>query len=306
MSTRVAAWTSARRGWRTALDAQAWDGQWYRAGYLDDGTPIGTAGADECRIDLAAQAWSVLSGAGDQRRVAQAIASAERLLHDRDNRLVRLFDPPVHEGSPSAGRVQRLPAGVLWNGGQDNLAAVWMLMAVAELRDAAAAWRIFTAVSPAHRWADPALGPRYALEPYALARSVCSQAPHTGRGMGSWDSAAPGWMLRAAVESICGIALAQDTLAVRPCLPPHWDEVEVTIRHHGRSHRIVICADTPTLQRALEREEGARRFAVGQTLALDRLADGSVHLVDAASSSLAARQDQFEESPFTVARASDE
>ena len=303
---RAAAWTAARRGWRAALDSEAWDGEWYRRGYFDDASPIGSATADECRIDLSTQAWAVLSGVGDPRRVAQALASAERLLHDRDNRLVRLLDPPLQEAKPSAGTVQRYPAGVRWNGGQDNLAAVWMLMALAEQRDAAGAWRIFAAVSPAHRWHDPATGPAYALEPFAVAEGVCSQPPYLGRGLSSWHGAAPGWLLRASIESICGIALAQDTLAIRPCLPPDWPEIEVTIRHHGRSHRIVVCADAAALQRAREREDSARQIAVGETLALDRLADGSVHLVDAASSALAARQDQFEEGAFTVTRTTHE
>src|SRR5207244_6111150 len=30
---------------------QAWDGDWYRRAYFDDGTPLGSAQNDECRID---------------------------------------------------------------------------------------------------------------------------------------------------------------------------------------------------------------------------------------------------------------
>ena len=39
-----------------------WDGAWYRRAYFDDGTPLGSAANDECRIDTIAQAWAVLSG----------------------------------------------------------------------------------------------------------------------------------------------------------------------------------------------------------------------------------------------------
>src|SRR5512142_864798 len=45
-----------------ALNAGGWDGEWYRRAYYDDGTPLGSASSDECRIDAIAQAWSVLSG----------------------------------------------------------------------------------------------------------------------------------------------------------------------------------------------------------------------------------------------------
>ena len=43
---------------------QAWDGDWYRRAYFDDGTPLGSAQNEECRIDSIAQSWAVLSGTG--------------------------------------------------------------------------------------------------------------------------------------------------------------------------------------------------------------------------------------------------
>jgi cellobiose phosphorylase len=45
------------------LEAHAWDGEWYRRGYFDDGTPLGSKTSQDCRIDAIAQSWSVLSGA---------------------------------------------------------------------------------------------------------------------------------------------------------------------------------------------------------------------------------------------------
>lgn len=49
---------------RLALEANSWDGAWYRRAYYDDGSPMGSAENDECRIDSLAQSWAVLSGAG--------------------------------------------------------------------------------------------------------------------------------------------------------------------------------------------------------------------------------------------------
>ena len=48
----------------TQLEAaleQAWDGDWYRRAYFDDGTPLGSKENSECRIDAIAQSWSVLA-----------------------------------------------------------------------------------------------------------------------------------------------------------------------------------------------------------------------------------------------------
>ncbi len=74
MSARRAGWRSPKpcaRRWK----AQAGTVHWYRRGYYDDGTPLGSSESSECRIDVIAQSWSVIArrrgslacGAGDGR-----------------------------------------------------------------------------------------------------------------------------------------------------------------------------------------------------------------------------------------------
>ena len=58
-----------------ALERNGWDGDWYRRGYFDDGTPLGSATSAECRIDSIAQSWGVISGAADPARAARAMAA---------------------------------------------------------------------------------------------------------------------------------------------------------------------------------------------------------------------------------------
>ncbi|HEY3932464.1 MAG TPA: glucoamylase family protein, partial [Verrucomicrobiae bacterium] len=53
---------------RANIDANAWDGQWYRRAYFDDGTPLGSASNPECRIDSLPQSWAILTGAADAGR----------------------------------------------------------------------------------------------------------------------------------------------------------------------------------------------------------------------------------------------
>ena len=43
---------------QAALERDGWDGDWYRRAYFDDGTPLGSAANDECRIDSIAQSWA--------------------------------------------------------------------------------------------------------------------------------------------------------------------------------------------------------------------------------------------------------
>ena len=265
-TARAAKWQEARTALSTALDAEAWDGRWYRRGWFDDGSVLGTHSATECRIDLIVQAWAVLTGAAQPERAAQALDSAWRELHDRDAHLLRLLWPPLKDHQPAAGYIQAYPGGVRENGGQYNHAAVWALMASAHLGQAERAWAAFTAISPAHRHAH---GAAYGLEPFAVAGDIETAAPHAGRGGWSWYTGAAGWLLRASVESLCGVHLADGQLRVQPCLPPHWAQTRVRLQANGRRIEVLV-QRAPTGAGAVP-PAGYRTLVPGSTLALDEV-----------------------------------
>ena len=63
-----------------ALEAHAWDGDWYLRAFYDDGSLLGSSKNIECQIDSIAQSWAVLSGAADPVRAHQAMESVNKLL----------------------------------------------------------------------------------------------------------------------------------------------------------------------------------------------------------------------------------
>ena len=65
---------------------------------------------DECRIDSIAQSWSVISGAGDPERQAQAMRSLEEHLVREDARLLMLLTPPFDKTPKDPGLHQGLSA----------------------------------------------------------------------------------------------------------------------------------------------------------------------------------------------------
>ncbi len=267
---RAHAWEHAAVGWRRALRAQAWDGRWFRRAFFDDGSPLGSHVNAEARIDLIAQAWSVLSGAATTAQQALAMQSVDELLVDREHGLIRLLDPPLGNARPEAGYIQAYPPGIRENGGQYSHGAVWALMAQARRGDADAAWRSFAAVSPAHRSRDARLAAAYRLEPYVVAGDIYSQRPYAGRGGWSWYTGSAAWLHRAALESICGLQWRGERIRLSPCLPSAWPQIELQLRKAALGARILVCRETAHAAIAAATAEGASRVKVGEWIALPR------------------------------------
>jgi len=232
--TRADRYRRHRAALAAALNDAGWDGAWYRRGYYDDGTPLGSAAEAECRIDALAQAWSVLSGVAPRERAARALDAVETHLASREDGLIRLLTPPFVDTPHDPGYIKGYVAGVRENGGQYTHAALWVVQALAEAgrRDRAAAW--LALLSPVSHTTTPEQVARYQVEPYVVAADVYGAAPHVGRGGWTWYTGSSGWMLRVALESVLGLRLeGGTTLVVRPCVPDDWERYGVRWRVPG-------------------------------------------------------------------------
>ena len=233
---------------QAAIEHSAWDGAWYRRGWFDDGSPLGTSANAECRIDSIAQSWSVLCGSGDAQRMHQAMDAVDAQLVHRDAALVQLLDPPFDRSDPSPGYIQGYVRGVRENGGQYTHAAVWAAMAFAALGDARRAWELFTMLDPI-RHADCAQAiALYKVEPYVIASDVYALPPHTGRGGWTWYTGSAGWMLRFMLESVLGLSIEADQLRMNPCCPDGWSSFELNYCWRDTLYRIEVhrsSADAP-------------------------------------------------------------
>ncbi len=211
-----------------ALD-EAWDGEWYRRAYFDDGTPLGSASNTECRIDAIAQSWSVLSGGADPARARQAMESTDRHLVRRGDGIILLLTPPFDTMTPSPGYIQGYVPGVRENGGQYTHAALWTVLAFARMGDGDRAEELFKLINPVNHGRTRDELARYRVEPYVVAADVYSQPPHVGRGGWTWYTGSAGWMYRVGVEGILGITLERGALRIDPCIPRHWAGYEASI-----------------------------------------------------------------------------
>jgi len=240
---RATLWLTHAAALRNSLEQEAWDGEWYRRGYFDDGTPLGSATNTECRIDSIAQSWGVISGAADPARASRAMAAVDSNLIRHDTGLALLFTPPFERSLPDPGYIKGYPPGIRENGGQYTHAATWSVIAYALLGQGNNAWELFSLINPITHTSTRADVHRYKVEPYVVAADVYSVAPHVGRGGWTWYTGSAGWMYRAGLEGILGFRVRGASLYLTPCISEKWPCFEIVFKY--RSSRYEILVDNP-------------------------------------------------------------
>ena len=173
---RASKWRDHASALQKSLEREAWDGGWYRRAWFDDGTAIGSAASDECRIDSIAQSWAVMSGVARPERASRAMAAVERELIRSDDGLALLFTPPFDRTAHDPGYIKGYPPGIRENGGQYTHGAIWSVIAFARLGEGAKAAGLFS-----HAQSDQ---PRpHPLGPAPLqGRALCRRRRHLFRG----------------------------------------------------------------------------------------------------------------------------
>ncbi len=237
---RAETWRLHVSALKAALERDGWDGEWYRRAYFDDGTPLGSAQDQECRIDSIVQSWGVLSGAAEPARGARAMAAVYQNLVRRPDNLVLVLTPPFDHTAHDPGYIKGYLPGVRENGGQYTHAAAWALLAFAALGDGDKAGELFRMLNPINRTASRATVQRYKAEPYVVAGDVYSESPHIGRGGWTWYTGSAGWLYRGAVEWILGFRLHGTSFSIDPCIPRSWPSYSVSFRNHSTQYEIGV------------------------------------------------------------------
>ncbi len=230
------------------IEQHAWDGQWYRRAYFDNGEPLGSQANPECQIDSLPQSWAVISGASEPSRARQAMQSVDQRLVRYDAGLIQLFDPPFDTSPLNPGYIKGYIPGVRENGGQYTHAAIWTAMAFAIMGENERAWELFALLNPIHHGGTPGQIAIYKVEPYVVAADVYAVAPHTGRGGWTWYTGSAGWMYRLLIETLLGVNLEGNQLRLSPRLPKAWPSCKIHYRYYQTVYHITItrlAADSP-------------------------------------------------------------
>ncbi len=227
------------------IEKNAWDGQWYRRAYFDDGTPLGSHLNAECQIDSISQSWGVLSGAADPERAKSAMQQVDARLVRRKFGLIQLLDPPFDKANLNPGYIRGYVPGVRENGGQYTHAAIWTAMAFAKMGDSARAWELLRMINPVEHGNTAHGSAIYKVEPYVVTADVYALAPHIGRGGWSWYTGSSGWLYRLILESLLGVALAPGKLTLTPQLPAEWTSFKLHYRCGASLYSIRVARAGP-------------------------------------------------------------
>jgi cyclic beta-1,2-glucan synthetase len=277
-AARAAQWFAYAARLRTSLERDGWDGDWYRRGYFDDGTALGSSTSDECRIDSIAQSWSVISGAADPARARRAMAAMDAQLIRGDERLALLFTPPFDRTPLDPGYIKGYPPGIRENGGQYTHAVAWSAIAFATLGDGDKSAALFALLNPINHTSTRADVQRYKVEPYVVAADVYSVAPHVGRGGWTWYTGSAGWLYRAGIEAILGFRVQGAVLTMAPCIPKAWPHFEIVFNYRSARYEITVENPDGVCQGVIHAELDGRTLTDGATR-VPLADDGQAHKV---------------------------
>jgi cyclic beta-1,2-glucan synthetase len=225
---------------KRSIETNAWDGEWYLRAYFDNGDKLGSHENEECRIDAIAQSWSLISGEGDPARSKMALKSVDRYLINREDQIIKLFTPPFDKSAADPGYIKGYLPGVRENGGQYTHAAIWTMMAYAELKDGQTATELFSLINPINRSSTRTGAQKYKVEPYVISADIYGVSPHVGRGGWSWYTGSASWMYRSAIESILGLKVQGDQMTITPCIPKEWDRFQMSYRRGKTEFKITV------------------------------------------------------------------
>ena len=224
--------------WLTGMLELAWDGNWYRRAYFDDGTPLGSVQNEECKLDSLTQSWAVLSGAAQPRRAERAMNAVRAHLVRRDAQIVLLLTPPFDRMAHDPGYIKGYLPGVRENGGQYTHAALWAVIALARLGMGDEAMELFHMINPINHMRTPEDTERYRAEPYAVAADVYAHPMHIGRGGWTWYTGSAGWMYPGGRSVVARTSAARRDDEPRPVHPGRMASLHPGVEN--RAHAVSL------------------------------------------------------------------
>ncbi len=220
------------------LETHAWDGEYWRRGFTDEGDIVGTKGAVYGKIFINPQSWSVWAGVGTDEQNNQGMDNAIRYTEtDFGLRLVYPgFKTYPHDPDPFTG----YNPGCGENGAVFCQANAWAIIALAKLGRSKDAWKIFGDMIP-HKALQKIGLERYEAEPYAYVSNIIGpENKRCGWANVTQVTGTAAWMDLVGTQYLLGVRPTLKGLEIDPCIPADWASYSVLRKYRGATYRIRV------------------------------------------------------------------
>ncbi len=235
---RDAEWLDRARGeLLAAVEAEAWDGDWYVRAYDAAGRPVGSHVCDEGQVFVESQAWCVLGGAGHENgRARRALESVGERLATRDG--IVLVQPAYTQYRVELGEITSYPPGYKENAGIFCHTNPWITLGWCALGEGERALETYLAICPSTR---EERADTYRCEPYVYAQMIAGRDAATpGEAKNSWLTGTAAWTFVSGAQGLLGIVPDYDGLRIDPCIPRAWPGFRATRRFRGTVYEIEV------------------------------------------------------------------
>ncbi|MBQ9018724.1 MAG: hypothetical protein IJ097_00230 [Bacilli bacterium] len=222
------------------LNNKTWDGNHYLRAFFDNKDPLGSSENSECKIDLISQSFSILSEVAPKDRQEKVIASVENELVDNTNKIIKLLNPAFSKSLNNPGYIMNYPKGVKENGGQNNHAVSWYLMALIKKGLYDKAYSYYQMINPINRTLKEKDVLKYKVEPYVIAEDIYTNEEFIGRGGWTWYTGSASWFYRVGIEYILGITRNGNNLLINPKIPTSWDSFKAVYHYKDTEYKIEV------------------------------------------------------------------
>ncbi len=218
------------------VNTVAWDGEWYRRCITDEGIFIGSSSEPQAKIWLNTQSWAVISGMGDNGRMA--MDSVKKYL---DTELgIKKIDPAMKDYPSKEDPLTYYNKGCGENASVFCHANTWAIIAECILKRPENAYKYYHQLLPmvvqskVGQW-------RYKAEPYVYASNIFGpESDKFGLANVSWLTGTAAWMYIAVTQYMFGIKARWDGLEIDPCLPEEMLPAKITRVFRGKKYEIEI------------------------------------------------------------------
>lgn len=219
-----------------AIQACAWDGDWFIWAIGEDGTFYGTKKSPEGQVYLNTQLWSVISGAATGEQAATCLETVHERLATPYG--LMLSAPPFKTMPIDVMRAVVYNAGIKENAGIFNHTQGWGVMAECLVGNGDRAWEYTRAALPATYNTRAELRQS---EPYVQAQVTYSPfSPRAGNARTSWLTGAASWAYYSATQYLLGIRPEPGGLRLDPCIPSTWSGFTAVRKFRGQTFRIRV------------------------------------------------------------------